>query len=368
MRSDVEALAAMDRGSATGGERASARWAAARLEEVGAQDIELTSFRYQHSYGLTHALHMATAATGRIAALASLLSFELDYSGRAQPVRRVLPAGEGTNVVARVRARGRPRRTVVLVAHHDAANTGYVWRSALTQSGARSSGRPPLTLVAELAMLAMAVGPRGLRLPARALLALGTALTLDVERSDTVPGASDNATGVAAAIELAARAAADPLEGTELTIVLPGCEESGMGGMAEWMRGEGAGLDPATTLVLGLDTLGAGEPMVVSAEGPLWRVRFGDSDLAVADRGAARALQPPPRRFRIGGYTDPALARLAGLPAISLLSLKGNAFTEYHLPTDTPDRVDWDSVQRCLDIAEGTIHEWAQTGGTRVTP
>jgi streptogramin lyase len=123
--------------------------------------------------------------------------------------------------------------------------------------------------------------------------------------------------------------------------------------MAAWMAG--ARLDPATTLVLGLDTLGAGEPMVCTAEGPLWRVDYRDEDLALVDAGARRAGHDPPRRFRIGGWTDPVLARLAGLPAISMLSLRGNAFTNYHLPTDTPDRVDWESVDACLAIAEGTV-------------
>lgn len=359
VRADVEALAAFERGSATGGERSSAAWGAARLEEAGASDVRTEPFRYQHSYGLVHALHLAAAATGRPGALAALLSFELDFSGRGQPLRQLLPAGEGANVVARVPARGEAERKLVLVAHHDAANTGLVWRLPLSALGASAQGTLPFTTVAELAMATMAVGPRRLRRPTRALLALVGGLMLDVERGPTVPGASDNATGVAAVIELTARLAVDPLPNTEVLVLLPGCEEPGMGGMAAWMRGAGAALDPRRTLVLGLDTLGAGEPIVVSSEGPLWRVRYRRSDLELADRGAQRASLAPPRRFRIGGYTDPALARLAGLPAISLLSLKGSSFTDYHLPTDTPDRVDWQSVERCLAIAHETIRVWA---------
>jgi hypothetical protein len=29
------------------------------------------------------------------------------------------------------------------------------------------------------------------------------------------------------------------------------------------------------------------------------------------------------------------------------------------LPTDTPDRVDWDCVARCVRIAAGTVEEYA---------
>jgi hypothetical protein len=134
-----------------------------------------------------------------------------------------------------------------------------------------------------------------------------------------------------------------------------------MGGMAAWMRSpEARGLDPERTLVLGLDTLGAGEPAVLAAEGPPRRQRYRAADLAWADRGAARAGLPPPRRFTIGGWTDPVLALEAGLPAISLVSVRGSGFTNYHLPTDTPDRVDWRSVEACTRLAAAIVAEFAR--------
>lgn len=380
LRADVEALAARDRRSASPGELDSARWCAERLRAAGAVDVELVPYRYQHSFGHAHALHFAAATLGRLPAVAALLGFELDYSGRAQPSRRLLPTGEGANVVARLpatdagripaplsplsahrsEAAGRAPRTLVLVAHHDAAHTGLMWHPRLAEPGARSDGRPPFSLLPELAMAAMALGPRRLRWTARAVLALATALSLQVARGATVPGASDNASGVAAAIALVERFVADPLPGVDVVCLLPGSEESGMGGMGAFMAREGVALDPRRTLVLGLDTLGAGEPIVLSAEGPLWRVDYAPEDLALADAGAARAGLPAPRRYRLGGWTDPVLARLAGLPAISLLSLRGNVFSDYHRPTDTPDRVDWDSVAACLAIAEGTARAWAE--------
>ena len=126
-----------------------------------------------------------------------------------------------------------------------------------------------------------------------------------------------------------------------------------MGGMAAWLSAEGRSLDPDTTLVIGLDTLGAGEPVVASGEGGLRTERYRAADLAWADSGAERAGLPTPRRFRIPAWTDPVLARIAGLPSISILSVRDGGFTNYHLPTDTPDRVDWESVERCLRLAAG---------------
>ena len=57
------------------------------------------------------------------------------------------------------------------------------------------------------------------------------------------------------------------------------------------------------------------------------------------------------RRWRIGGWTDPVLARLAGLPAISLVSVRDGGFPNYHRPSDIPAHVDFPCVQACLEAA-----------------
>lgn len=351
------------RRSASEGERESARFVAGRLHEAGATEVRVEPFRYQSSWGSRSAPHaaaglVAAALGSRALAVAALLSFDAETSGRRQWLARVMPAGEGANVLARVPARGKRRRTLVLVAHHDAAQTGLMWRHPwLTGIQWSRDDVPPFAAGTELGFVLVALGRRR---AGAALLALSLYGALDVARSPTVPGASDNATGVAAVLALVERYAREPLEGTEVVAVMPGCEESGMGGMAAWMRSpEARGLDPVTTLVLGLDTLGAGEPVVLAAEGPPRRQRYRAADLEWADRGAALAGLPKPRRFTIGAWTDPVLALMAGLPAISLLSVSGGGFTNYHLPTDTPDRVDWDSVEKCVRLASGTAQAWA---------
>jgi hypothetical protein len=329
---------------------------AGRLEEVGAHDVRIESFRYQSSWAWRAVPHfVAGLLGGRLLALAALISFDADQSGRSQWIRHFVPAGEGANVVARAPAAGRPERTLVLVAHHDAAQTGLMWRHPWLSGGRLSADA--VTPFATGPELGLALAALGFRRAGAALLALSLYGAIDVARSPTVPGASDNATGVAAVIALVDQFVREPLEGTEVVALVPGCEESGMGGMAAWMRM--CELDPARTLVLGLDTLGAGEPAVLAAEGPPRRQRYRPEDLDWADRGAALAGLPPPRRFTIGAWTDPVLALMAGLPTVSLVSLRGSGFTNYHLPTDTPDRVDWDSVERCVRLAAGIAAAWS---------
>ncbi len=378
LRRDVETLADMERGSATPGERASAEWLARRLSGIGAADVRLLTFRYSRSFATAHAAHYAAGAVGALVggpvgaalALAAAASYELDFSGRRQWLRALLPAGEGTTVVGRVPAQGERRQTLVLVAHHDAAHTGLIFRllaagrggAAAERRGGVRSFALPITAGLALTALGALVAPRLTRRLAVLLFAGQVALMADVERSDTVPGASDNATGVAGVLALVHEFAHRRLDGTEVVVVLPGCEESGMGGMAAWIRREGVQLDPASTLVLGLDTLGAGEPAILSAEGPVRRERYPEQVLALADRGAALAGLDPPRRWRIGGWTDPVLAVQAGLPAVSIVSTRDGGFTNYHLPTDTADRVDWQSVERSVRLAGGTARDFARTG------
>lgn len=345
----------MVRGSASPGEVAAAEWIAARL------DGRVESYRSQRTYTGVNALHMAA---GVIAArrgspwpaLAALVSLELHGSGRAPWLTRVLPAGTGANVVARRPGEG---PTLIVHAHHDAARTGLIWHPRVTALGAARDARRRridgyLQPIAA-ALLAAAAPWRPLRAAGAALLGLGIALQADVATSPTVPGASDNATGVAALLDLAA----DPPAGCDLWLVSCGSEESGMGGMRAFLAAHAGELDPERTLFLSLDTLGSGTPIVLSGEGPILEHRYDERDLDLADRAADRAGLPRPERWRIGGWTDPILARFAGFRALSLLSIGPGHFTHYHHPSDTPENVDWASVDACLRLARAIAAEWA---------
>ena len=364
LRADVEALAGMTRDSAGAGERASAEWAAGRLRELGAEDVRVDAFRYQRTFAYAQGAHFAAgtlAALGgrRLLAAATLASFELDYSGRAQWSRALLPAGDGANAVGRLPARGPRTRTVVLVAHHDAARTGLMWDPRFLAAGdaaaERSGRRASLALLPELALLGGRGGrpahaPRGRDAPGRRGGANGRP-----GPEPTVPGANDNASGVAGVLAVAARLARERPPGLEVIVLVCGCEESGMGGMTAWMGAEGERLDSATTLVVGLDTVGSGEPVVLEAEGGIWPVRYREEDVALAER-AADGVGVRLRRWRLGAWTDPVLARLGGLPAVSILSVRAGGFPNYHLPGDTPDQVDFGSVDACVTAA------WAIAG------
>ena len=354
---DVEALCALVRDSAGPGERAAAALVAERFAEAGVEEVRISPYRFQSTYAWAHAAHLAAGLPGRWwLSLAALASLELEVGGRRQWLRRLLPRTEGASVVARIPAAGPRRATLVLTAHLDAAQTGLVWHPALARAVAKRRlarrAMDPVMGPLAAAFVLTALPSRSARLVGRALLALGIAANLDVARSPRVPGASDDATGVAALLALAAEWAAEPLPGVEVVLAAVGGEEAGMGGFRAFL--DATPLDPATTFVLGLDTLGAGTPILARAEGALRTHHYRPADLALVDAAARRMGEQPPQRWRIGAWTDPVLALHRGLPAAVLLSVgPEGGYTNYHLPTDTPSRVDWACVRRCVAIARG---------------
>ena len=273
-----------------------------------------------------------------------------------------MPAGEGANVVARLPAAGRPRADAGVGRPprrraHRASSSGTAHdRGGRGAPAAPAQHRPVRGAGRRAGVRAgragragrWSRGPRRGRGSARALLAAALVADLDIATERTVPGANDNATGVAAVLALAQRFAAEPLAGVEVVrrrAGLRGVGDGRHGGLAARARD---GLDPAAHA----------RPLPRHA-----RLRHADrrsrprarccatatarEDLDLADAGAGAPGWPAPERWRIGGWTDAILAVFAGLPAISLLSLgpKG-IFTHYHHPTDMPEHVDFGCVER----------------------
>ena len=136
---------------------------------------------------------------------------------------------------------------VIVTAHLDAARTG----AAFAPKRARASARfgqghawfgPFRFLFWSLALLLPALGAAhgGDRLrdrrgrsscPPPCVLLVGVFALVDIQLSDVVPGANDNASGVAAAIARSTDLDDDPPENLDVWIVLPGAEECLQEGM-----------------------------------------------------------------------------------------------------------------------------------------
>ena len=276
---------------------------------------------------------------------------------------RLLPRGEGANVVARVPARGEraadagpggpPRRRA-----HRSDLAPARWRAA--PRSARPA--PSFALPPGWRWSPWRSGRAGCGAGARARAgARGGALARRRPRRRRCPGANDNATGVAGGARPGARASPrDPLDRTEVIAVLPGARGVGHGRDGR-LAGRARGSTRATTLVLGLDTLGAGEPHGAAARrGRCWRV-------ATARRTSrwptpARAAPGSTRRGAFASAAGPTRSSPAwpGCRRSRCCRLRGRRLPQLP-PADRHARPGRLGQRRaCLEIAEATAREWAE--------
>ena len=379
-REVVAALAHLERRSCSPGERAAAEWIAARLERAGCERVALEEETARPFYAPT------MAALGGLAALASALSLggrraaaaAISIAGLAtvvdeaqngpRLVRRALyPARTTTNVVASV---GPPdaQHTLVVLAHHDAHQTGRLYDQSLLMAAHRHvpgllarirTSLPQWWFGCAGAVLTLIAAATGRRRPAAAGLVLNLlagASMLEVARNPVSPGANDNLSGVAGLIALAELLERAPLPRTRVLLVSCGAEEALQEGVRAFMARHGATLDPRTTAFLNLETVGSPRLIMLEGEGPIWMEdyadpRFRDLVAECAERAGAQLE----RGFRARASTDSVITSLAGHPSATLTSVTAwGALANYHLPTDTPDRVDYATIGGAVRTAYET--------------
>jgi Zn-dependent M28 family amino/carboxypeptidase len=273
----------------------------------------------------------------------------------------VLPARRGTSVSARIPAEGATRRTLVLVAHHDAAHMGLVWHPhtvAASRKLAKSTSRAlPSHAVPLAALAASALPSRKARAIAGAVMATTAGLMVQSMCSPTAPGANDNGSGVAAVLEVARQLVLDPLPETTVMIVFPGGEEATNGGIRDWLHKTRRQLDPSATLVVNLDAVGSKGPLAVARREALTnRAARGAVDRALQ---AAATLHVPIEEITFPNATDAAVMTVAGLSTVSLLSTEDGWISNLHRPSDTVDNVDWTTVHNAVRLTRHIAETWA---------
>jgi Iap family predicted aminopeptidase len=174
-------------------------------------------------------------------------------------------------------------------------------------------------------------------------------LLLDVAAAAPSPGASDNASGVAASLEAARRLAAEPPELVETWVVLTGAGDIGALGMRAWLGEHRGALRGVPTYFVNVKGVGNGRVCHVVGEGYATLVR-NDERLARLSEHAGSERHV----WRIG--TDATAAASHGHPAITLTCLDDRGRIEHsHRPSDTPAHVDAAAVERATDTVERLV-------------
>jgi hypothetical protein len=381
LRERVERLAALDRGSCSPGEREAAALLAEELESLGGS-VTVGPERVHGTYWWPTAITSAVAAlaglrggrsAGAAAAVAAAAAADDIRPGLRLLRRWLLPKRSTQNVSAEFGPPDAPH-TVLFVAHYDAAHSGLVFHPELARWPLRKFPKlcenadttPPTMWGAvaapALAALAALVGSRALG-RIGAVLGVGyLCAMLDIASRRVVPGANDNATGVAALLSVAHSFAADPPDGVRVIVLFPGSEESFMEGMSAYMRRHGEDLSAERTSVVCLDTVGSPELVLLEGEGMLrmrdYPPQFRALVASCADEAGVELL----RGLRLRNATDGVIALRAGYPSAMLGSVDEFKIpTDYHWPTDTPDRVDYSTVADAARVCRRLIERLAAT-------
>jgi Peptidase family M28 len=385
LREVVERLAQIERGPGSQGEAAAADWLSERLKQAGCE-VEVEPAQFYDGYMEPIGRLTAAAALGGLlahrrggrllggltAAIAALLIAD-DVSNTWRVFRKTARPLPTQNVVAIAGDRN-AERTLVLLAHHDAAHSGHIFDDRLQNLlelkfpgiFERFDTSVPLWWLVLAGPIAIALGAarkrKSLVRLGTAGSALATAAMLDIARSPIVPGANDNLTAVAVLVALAERLKAEPLDGLRVMLVSCGAEEVVQGGIYSFAEKHFPQLDREQTWFLGLETLGSPLLAMLEGEGPILMedypdVRFRD---LVARVAGERGL-PLRRGMRARNSTDATIPCHAGYPTATLVSFnRAKALSNYHQMSDTPENVNYGTVTQALHLSEAVARNLAE--------
>jgi hypothetical protein len=372
----VRELASYERPSASDGERRAAEWLGGELRAAGCREVRVEQEQAHGGYwwplGLLNVAALAAATLGRrpaalVGGLAAAAVYDDVSGGRLWFRRRALPHRPTYNVVAEA---GDPHaeRTVVFMAHHDAAHSGLVFHPALPRIAmermpelhAKADQSVPILYGVFLGPLLLALwgltGRRLLRVLGTCFAAGATCTMADIGRSPVVPGANDNLGAVGVIVALAHSLAANPPAGVRVILLSTGSEESFMEGMQAYKRRHFPDLPRATTEFVCLECIGSPQLCVVEAEGMLRMRHYPEESREALARAGEAAGVDLVRGLRTVAATDGLIALRAGYPTCTLGGVDETKFpSNYHWPSDTPDNLTWESLEGALRVCEAYV-------------
>lgn len=373
-----QTLAKNPRGSTTQAEKQAAEFTLAQLKSMGIEDVKLEPFIGLRSIWLFIALALGVALVGHAAfwllrqpagdypaLLISLLAFGLSglmlwrkFTFRSYPLRNYLPHAPSQNVVAIIPPAGEVRQRVVLVGHLD-SHRAVFWfaNNILVVVFAILSVVTIYGVYLSILLYLLAVLTRleffawlGLILAGFHFLGWFTGVTADLGRYS--PGANDNASGAGTVLALAERLKSQPLQNTEIWLALTGCEESGCDGMLSLLKEHGSTLRQAH--FIDFEMVGIGDSLrYISKEGNLHRHRipkeFEELIKEVGDPFGIKPASTPP----VGAFSEGGTLWEHGYKAVCISAYAHNSpiLPEWHRLTDTPDRLQLESLERIHALA-----------------
>jgi Peptidase family M28 len=376
LRKQLEELEQIYRPSASEGERRAAEWIVERFAEVGAEariEAEPAHGTYWLPLGLGAILGALAGFLGlrgrrwlgAIVGAIGAAGIADDFPPGQRRLRKPLATRTTCNVLCEF-GPAEAERTMVIVAHHDAAHSGLIFHPALPKFADRlgliegQDTSPPLMAPVVGGPIVAALGAlTGRRALAKLgiFLGLGTAAAMaDIGRRKTVPGANDNGTAVVALLALAGRLVEEPPQDIRVILLSAGAEESFSEGIKAFGERHFPSLPRESTVFLAVDSIGSPHLLVLRGEGFLKVREYSSRALALMDGLAEELgiwLYP---NLRLHNGTDGMEPLTAGYETASLCGctdLKNPA--NYHWPNDLAENVDYGSVANGTRLIEAAV-------------
>ncbi len=376
LRSWLEELEKIDRPSASEGERRAAEWLVERFGELGAEariEAEPAHGTYWWPLGIGAAL----GALGGILGLrgrrllggalagAATAGMASDFPPGKRWLRRALPRRTTYNVLCEL-GHADAERTVVVIAHHDAAHSGLVFHPEIPNIAdrlgmiERTDTSPPLMAPViggpVLALLGALTGRR-LLIKVGVFLGLGSAAAMaEIGARKVVPGANDNGSAVVSLLALAEELVERPPEGLRVVLLSAGSEESFSEGMKAFGERHFPELARESTFFLCLESTGSPHLLVLRGEGFLKMREYPARSLALMDGLAEQLDIPLYPNLRTRSGTDGLESSAAGYETAVIASctdLKQPA--NYHWWHDLAENVDFDTVADGIRLSAAAI-------------
>jgi len=174
-------------------------------------------------------------------------------------------------------------------------------------------------------------------------------------------GASDNATGVAAALATADRLRQANLPNLAIEVVLTNAQEVGIIGAYYYVERHKRMWNRRRTMAINFDALGAGKLTVVEQIGTLETIRYDNQPTQIACtlletstfRNKAQVGRWPNANF------DSVWFVRNNIPVLALCALDDNGrMPRIHQPNDLLNAVEQTPMNTAIDLAEAVIETW----------
>ncbi|MDZ7935183.1 MAG: M20/M25/M40 family metallo-hydrolase [Emticicia sp.] len=284
----------------------------------------------------------------------------LYFNWYASPVTNFPPLVKSHNLVIKNKNATPKAKKLILMAHWDTAPISLLYRPEMVGNFRKSLKMSLiLMMVAQFLAISQFLIPNDFLLLISNVLALyfiiqGIMATIDFFRLGYSNGASDNATGVAAAIETAQKLWNKNLQNLDIELVITGAEEVGMIGARAYMKAHYQEFTKETYLI-NFDTLGSGDLKIITQTGS-WSTIIYDNILVKMAKEITTKIASL-HDVKTGAWHtadfDSIWFQRAGIPSVTLAALdKNGRMPNIHRPTDILVNVDFKPMEKAIILAE----------------